>query len=1345
MIFYSRGLYSSMLYASYNNHDVSIVSQIILSLKAHSTQIWFDRHEIPLFTNRGRTLMDAGMSATFALVFISNKYSSSSYCLEELAYLEQYCSGMIAVIIDDIELANINQSGKFVDLVNTQSLNIEATVRAIRQLLSVHTEMNYKATISSERVFYILNLINNMEVKLSQTITGMALIDGLDSMNTDKNSLHIRPQVYVPDQIKSGSFSLTIDDENLALENLVSLLKIQPYTILQGASGSGKSVIGWLVALHSAHEYRLSDDMPLPVYLDCRTWKQNQSFSQFFSDNWQIAHDSRVWLSEHPAFFIIDIDEFIIQEHPDYLEQIESYCLSSGTHSCLLITADDTESANSKIPVAIVSVEPLTNRLIEDFAETFLPEVKAKAFREWYTTIEPGRLERQVDYVSFVIEYLQIEADTEVSYPIRHLATRITHQRWKNLIDNLDIPISYAEFHASLTYLAWSILSSKTPYYVNYSEALNYIGDSTIIELGIELDILEINHDYLRFKSRLIQEHLSAYLLLDDGIFKHLKKPDFDEDGNLLDSKWDRVFLALFEIIEPDQYDEIIELIDDVNPFLAVEFARRDRELLKQFLPQLINKLLDIRRKNPLAHTALGRILIELPHVELIGKHLGRLMNTLNLQMMDVLFGYLKNLALRIPDQVIEDVHNLERNFHDSRQELLSQYSLEHWSMYSYQLVHHPDPTVQRNAISLLGESKYTGVLPALCSCLNSPSDSVFRDTMSAVMRVIKDNDSFEYFFHKLPARRFDLDMISTIFAQLGRPLSEYLVGTLSVAMVDFNREFCPGLIQVQESIVGVIITRQMNIDGYLPDDNSNELKSDNAMKLIDLIQRRFRNIDDKTLLEQQFSDMTRILKSMGRSSNPDDNKKESLNRARDTLNNQDVTSSQTVASVQEQSIPSGLLAKLSDKDWLIRYRTLQELMIYPDKEISQHLIYVANNDDDVQVRITALDILSHITQTDEIRDVLIKALEDEDSLVIDQITDYITGIEDFDVSNIIHLLKHPSPQTIVAAIEILTRHQHSDAVDALGMLLDDDRIPWLAEETIAHCAAKGLRAIGTPLALKYLKQSNIILVDDQVQIIEPGIEYKQEKKYTLEQKLRLTLIAIRNDEWDLSQKAARYLRKLAKSLRGTQNQVIISELEDALDDELWTVRWAVVEALAWIKSPASIPKVTLLLQDSNWMVQVAAIRALVELEARETAVDVAVLLADTNTAVAEATAEALGILNNEEAIDSLERALELQDEFVRLAAIKSISQILQEEASPYLVSMLDDSYNHIRWFAIKQLSTISREEHLAAIVRLLPDQSRPAWEKGTISDHAIVALRNINTEESQSIIDGWISKSKKT
>ncbi len=249
---------------------------------------------------------------------------------------------------------------------------------------------------------------------------------------------------------------------------------------------------------------------------------------------------------------------------------------------------------------------------------------------------------------------------------------------------------------------------------------------------------------------------------------------------------------------------------------------------------------------------------------------------------------------------------------------------------------------------------------------------------------------------------------------------------------------------------------------------------------------------------------------------------------------------------------------------------------------------------------------------------------------------------------------------------------------------------------------------------------------------------------FTDEEKLLRTLHLLRENNWGRTQKAAKFLRRFAKHLRGTKNPNIIRLLCQALGDKSWHVRWAVAEALAWLRDPQAIPSLRDCLDDSNWIVQVAVIRSLVELGAKESAPAMTHLLQSPHKAVRETTAEALGALQNPAAIPALGQLLKNDpDYFVRFAAIKSIHQISPKGAREYLDYALRDRYIHVRWYAMKALAPVMDASDMPILARMAADKGRPLWEEKSIKDFAILALQRINTPESQALLEA-ISEAEK-
>ena len=269
---------------------------------------------------------------------------------------------------------------------------------------------------------------------------------------------------------------------------------------------------------------------------------------------------------------------------------------------------------------------------------------------------------------------------------------------------------------------------------------------------------------------------------------------------------------------------------------------------------------------------------------------------------------------------------------------------------------------------------------------------------------------------------------------------------------------------------------------------------------------------------------------------------------------------------------------------------------------------------------------------------------------------------------------------------------------------------------------------------------------DDALDDDPPGAAApeKSGRAFTDEEKLRRTLELLRHDSWGKTQKAAQFLRKFAKHLRGTDNPAIIRLLCQALSDKSWHVRWAVAEALAWLRHPDAVPSLRSCLHDPSWIVQAAVIRSLVELDAKESAADIARLLQSRRKAVREAAAEALGALQNPAAIPALGQTLKSDpDYFVRLAAIQSIHQISPSESRQYLDYALTDRYIHVRWYAMKTLAPTMDASDIPVLARMAADRGKPLWEEKSIQDFAILALQRINTPESGALLEN-IRKAEK-
>ena len=261
-----------------------------------------------------------------------------------------------------------------------------------------------------------------------------------------------------------------------------------------------------------------------------------------------------------------------------------------------------------------------------------------------------------------------------------------------------------------------------------------------------------------------------------------------------------------------------------------------------------------------------------------------------------------------------------------------------------------------------------------------------------------------------------------------------------------------------------------------------------------------------------------------------------------------------------------------------------------------------AARDEDKRVRLAAYEILSRFENEETARKAVFAGLADSDIAIVDAVTALLKAMRPMDCEALVDLLDSENPTAVAASIDLLAHARHRDCAASLQALLDDERKPAFRGATIGQLARQALKAI---------ESSSI---DDGEGTAAPGDSSgaageSDPREYSDEEKIIRTLNALRDDDWGRTRKAAKFLRRFARRLRGSDNPQILRLLAEALDDDNWSLRWASAEALAMLKDPAAIPALSARIEDPNWIVQVAVARALVELGAVGLASELAPLL----------------------------------------------------------------------------------------------------------------------------------------
>ncbi|MGJ3237301.1 MAG: HEAT repeat domain-containing protein [Anaerolineae bacterium] len=1325
-----------MILISYHHQDFKLACQVAQMLERLNTPILFDRSTISpdedwvpaIVTQRSRT--------THAIVIISHHYLNTPYCTEELAHLRDNQVVLIGIMAEDIPVTLLEPLVDVVHILNLNTLDQLDSNHLIGKLAETGADVTQK--IPSERESYVHNLIIMLEEQLAMTMMGRLGSEYAQGITYRQHI--VRPRPYLPELLTQGSYELFVDGKEFQLENLISIVSAQPNIVLLDESGTGRSVIGLLLTLWAAHQYRNDSEVPLPVYLDLSQWHPEQSFEMFMMRHWPLAYDWQSWLAQYPVFFLLDDSDTY---HPDAFAEIAPYITTMDQHTTIFVTSELDQAFPQD--AALIVMKPLHNKHVRLLANTYFAQQAQGTYLEAiYANLAPYRSERQLHDMLFAVELLQARQFDDVrtfgnQYIVKWISTR-----WIALTHRVELPVTLDEFLSVMKFLAYHLWASDSRDRIDHNALIDMIGDPALIELGLELNVLRMVRENVFFATANMQRHLASYHLWEDGIYKYLMKPEFDAAGNLQPTHWDPVILALYTTLNPDQRDYLIDYIIEVDPFLAIQFMKQDDSLLQLYHNDLIEGLLDIWHKMPESREAVIHAVCELPSIERTAQTVITLMAERDWRERNTLYEILLRLPYTPPENIIRRVRDLDRHFTDARLALLSTDRISQWIINLSILVHYGDPRVQRNAIYLLGDTGQSYVIPILTSLLANSSPSVRHDALESLSELVTES-TISYVFEALPSHyNTDIQTLSKLFKALDRPISEQLITLLDPADTQFNREFLLALSRTSEDAVCQIV--QMHLPTTAPTLPTTAVRfeeGDASMNLSELLRRHLNNIRDTVTLEHFVEEVSRIFDRESQST-IETPPKPLTERAKQAVDHNPQHQTGHVAHADDESaLPESLLEQLQDQAWMVRHEALQKLSTYPAKLILPYLLTTFESDPDVQVRASALDLLAKLPQFQEVNAALLAGLLDQDHLVIDMSTDLIKARADFDIEQLLPLLQTENVQTVAAVIELLENSRDKRAVPALISLLDDDRQPWLSDHTLGHYAAQALIALGDARGLHAVKTAGYMTSVETDSIIPPAVEHmaqtvktaSADQKYTAQQKILLTLKALRSNDWALTQKASRYLRQLARHFAGTSDQRIVAPLESALLDDIWTVRWAVVEALAWLKSYNSIPKIVPLLHDSYWMVQVAAVRTLVELEATEVAPQIAQLLGQSNTTVTEAVAEALGTLGNRQVVPDLKQALYVQDDFVRLAALKALHTILEEQAVPYLLHALSDSYNHTRWYAIKHLVPLAQPAHVDVIAALVDDVTGPAWEKERICDYAIHALQHINTSKSNQIL----------
>lgn len=1336
---------TNIIYVSYHNLDYSFVLPFADNLIVNGISVYLDRFIINPIGDWANSVKHHIKNADLAIIIISQSYLECNYCQRELQYLINQQTPLYTIFIEDVPINKLHPSIPTHDWFDFQEsenrnlyqANLEKFIRKVFPNAKQHPAL-------SAEIQYLIKAIRTTEHFLFNTSFQQASL----KIHHARNKQSVRPSGHAVKQfLHNGFYTLQMDDSSASMQatnelniaNLIEWLNVRTQLLLTGQSGCGKTFIARHLLLYSLHErLKSGSSKPLPLWINASAWHPDESLGSAIYT--ALAIDSN---ETSLMLFIDEIDKLTTWQ----IDEIMQWLLK--TDGTLVATARSSEKL--RLSLATLTIPSLPDAALQRVSQSYLPTQLAKKFGAHVQNniavgFDPSIYSR-LEFVGWQMLLFQENGDNTTPQSPSEIVGQVVPYLWKHIDPKRLGRFTLKRLETALQLLAFKIINENEAETLTRQKLLASFGDDGLIQVTLDLGILDEVQGLFRFRSKTMQNYYAAMTIQQDGIYTRLSYPDFDSNGQYQLTRWDEVIQMALYSLPSTGYSAMIENIAEVDPFLATNFLQYLSTIPDYVQQDIIHKLLDAHRSKHYPDKAIRHAVSQLNNLVVTRDTLVEIQRSDDWGIRQLAFSLFFELNIDVPHTVIEQIERIDRTFPDSAFDILEDYNRLHLISLLIMLTTHPRVRIRRNAIWLMGQLKDKATIPALTIAIEDENQHIVQETIST-LGLIGDMAVLPFVLRvaNYPSSIVLTEVIALLH-RFKRPILGYLLTLFRQTQTPISSEFTRLLAQVDETSLAAIII------SMFPDDIRAQLgkhvtvlqiqsaeEGDTVKQLLEMISNHMQTLRN----HEAFNDFVNSFTSRRDAPNPL-TARELKDRIRGGKSNQPLQDdNKAPADIEPEAtnIPQHLIKALHDDDWVIRQDAVVQLSTH-DGNQALPLLLEASTDADCQVRIVALEALATLKDFPIAQEALVDALDDEDYLVIDTVTDILKARGDGILHSVLRKLSSTNINTLAAAIDVLGAIGSDSIVPQLAPFLDDMRAPWVSEKTLRDITAQALINMGTTTAIQAVHDADYTEKPVVETIILPEVEampqpQQRRSRFTPAEKITLALRALHGDDWHQSQKAARYIREYAKRLGHTTDLAVISPLINVLKDENWVVRWTATEALAWLKNPETEKHLVNQLADSSWIVRVAAIRALVELEAQNSAGIIARLLLDDHTAVREAVVEAIGLLKNRNVLPILKQAIEDSDDFVRLAAVQSMTALLEKEAVPLITHKLYDPYSHVRWATIQHLAAHPQRVSLEHFEAVLDDCDGPTWENKSISDYAVEALERIDSNASKALLDTW-------
>jgi len=1315
-------------YISYHNSDHLFVLQLVCDLLCSGYEIWMDRLALHPKESWDDSIQSAREQSPLAVIVWSEAYTRSEYCQQEFAELTTQQKSVILLQLHSPLPTDVQETAHTtIDF--REWFTTDHYITACEQLSTFLNPMPMRPTEEGQ---YLLDLIKKLEIRLLGSTSAR--------MIARSDAYPLRPRCHDPAiWLNCGEYHVNLRDHSgqqgkLYVQDVLDWLASNPQMLITGEHDVGKSSLLHTIALYLAH-MRLRGDASYPLVLttSAMAWDAEDDLDVFFNQQWAFDWNLHEYIVRGEVLILLD------DVHPDAITQQQIHWLHQWIHS-------------SDQP-RIVAASPLE---IIGFYDWYIPELQIHTLadeqvQQFVDVVPtPEALAQSVDTsrawtVDSLIRYLlvnrkilddgnSIAAPEDTSqYTVAALCTLQEAAGRQHTCDHID---------AAMKNLALTQVALHSGKWLDLPAALQAVGSDEILQQAIALHILEPCGTQIAFDSAAVQSYSAAAMLIEDGIYANVSYPQFSEEGQLSLTHKEAFVIDLPRYLHDIDLISTLETITDVNPYLAfrcyLDWQIEDVRILaiiwrsfakyyQQYLSkQATNEI--VRELRQLQERTLASVFVQLLQEHDAGIHVAIYECIARLwQISDDFYPTFTELNLDFPDEFfaaypidLQDVvlvsllkiAESENDFDAGKAIRILGVLRNRASVPLLQdLIKHDDTPLTRAACDALWEIDAALCLTALYTRLCKGDEQGQSDLLDHLARYQRALSARVLTF--IACEDEDETQKAALMKLLAHHDEHYLLQYILSSLPSH-------IFESSQDLVYALLTDQ---------------NGDPAMKpLLDALAKKMPMLESQPAFENYVRDIVQHL----RRTSPDDNEppgdiQQLKARLREVVKQNHRHMRKDGDTMPD--IPQRILLALEHENWIIRRKGVQQLHNYPIEQ-ALPLLETTLHDPDNQVQIAAIETLPNPADHERVRRALVNTLEVDDYLVVDAAAARLRHAGAAIVPVLIEKLNSAKINTIAATIELLGEIGDARAVQALSRFLNDERMPWLATKSLGDLAAAALVTIGTEEALQAVSAlfPNIDQTSDAAllsRVDEPRAEGDE---------LEGILSSLQGNDWQASQEASRKLQEFAKRKRTQGAKRIAHRLLAYLEAENWIVRWAILEALAWLQVPDTAEAISHCLDDENWTVCIAAIRTLMELEAAAYTQQIAACLQSDNGTVREAATEALGILGTAETVPLLQPILNDGDDLVRLAAVKALITIGGNEATRLLLDRKDDQYNHIRWYIAEYLTQFESEKLLRIYVKMLRDLSKPEWEERSVSSLAENAIKNLNTPEANAVLAKWYS-----